>query len=487
MSTVIVGGGIAGLATAYRLRQSDPSLPITLVERAPQLGGKIVTAEQEGFVVEGGPDSFLARQKPWGLELAHELGLSERLLFTNDERRNVYLLRRKRLRKMPDGLMLIVPTRFLPFALSSLISLPGKLRMALDLFIPPRRDESDESLGDFIRRRLGQEALDVLAEPMMAGIHVAEAERLSLQATFPRFSAIERKYGSLIRGMLAARQARAKAPPSPLGETSLFVTLQGGLRELVAALEEALDGVEILAGRGVTALERADGGYSVHLDDGDRRQADAVVLAIPAHAAAALLAPLSAPLAGGLRAIRYVSTATVSLGYRREDVPHPLDGFGFVVPASEPCDILACTWTSTKFDHRAPDDAVLLRAFVGGPRREGLVAHDDATIIRTVRAEFRRILGIEARPTVARVFRWHDANPQYDVGHLERVSALEALCPPGLFLTGSAYRGVGIPDCVRQGTETAAQVRAYLNAECDHSDPPAESQAHARREVVTTQ
>jgi oxygen-dependent protoporphyrinogen oxidase len=484
MSVVIVGGGIAGLATAYRLRQGDPSLPITLVERDPQLGGKIVTAEQDGFVIEGGPDSFLAQQKPWGLALARELGLSERLLFTNDERRNVYLLRRKRLRKMPDGLMLIVPTRFLPFALSSLISLPGKLRMALDLFIPPRRDEADESLGDFIRRRLGQEALDVLAEPMMAGIHVAEAERLSLQATFPRFSAIERKYGSLIRGMLAARKARAQAPP---GETSLFVTLQGGLRELVAALEEALDGVEILAGRGVTALERADGGYSVHLDDGDQRQADAVVLAIPAYATADLLAPLSAPLADGLRAIRYVSTATVSLGFRREDVPHPLDGFGFVVPASEPCDILACTWTSTKFDYRAPDDAVLLRAFVGGPRGETQVAQDDAAIIRTVQAEFRRILGIEAQPTVARVFRWRDANPQYDVGHLERVSALEALCPPGLFLTGSAYRGVGIPDCVRQGSETAAKVCAYLDAECDYVDPPAESQAHARREVVTTQ
>jgi oxygen-dependent protoporphyrinogen oxidase len=484
MSVVIVGGGIAGLATAYRLRQGDPSLQITLVERDPQLGGKIVTAEQDGFVIEGGPDSFLAQQKPWGLALARELGLSERLLFTNDDRRNIYLLRRKRLRRMPDGLMLIIPTRFLPFALSSLISLPGKLRMALDLFIPPRRDETDESLGDFIRRRLGQEALDVLAEPMMAGIHVAEAERLSLQATFPRFSAIERKYGSLIRGMLAARKARAKAPP---GETSLFVTLQGGLRELVAALEEALDGVEILTGRSVTGLERADGGYSVHLDDGDQRQADSVVLAIPAHPAADLLTPLYPSLADGLRAIRYVSTATVSLGYRREDMPHPLDGFGFVVPASEPCDILACTWTSTKFDHRAPDDTVLLRAFVGGPRGETLVAQDDATIIRTVRAEFRRILGIEAHPTVARVFRWREANPQYDVGHLEHVSALEALCPPGLFLTGSAYRGVGIPDCIRQGTETAAQVCAYLNAECDHPDPPAESQAHAHREAVTTQ
>jgi oxygen-dependent protoporphyrinogen oxidase len=475
MSVLIVGGGIAGLAAAYRLRQADPALPITLVERESRLGGKIVTAEQDGFLVEGGPDSFLAQQKPWGLELARELGLSERLLGTNDARRAVYLLRRGRLRRMPDGLMLIVPTRFLPFALTPLISPLGKLRMGLDLFIPPRRDDADESLGDFIRRRLGREALDVLAEPMMAGIHVAEAERLSLQATFPRYIDIERKYGSLIRGMLAARKARAKTPPT---EYSMFVSMRGGLRELVAALEGALAGVEILVGRAVTSLGQVDGGYTLRLDDGERRQADAVVLAVPAYAAAELLAPLNPALADGLRVIRYVSTATVSLGFRREDVPHPLDGFGFVVPASEPCDLLACTWTSTKFDHRAPDDAVLLRAFVGGPGREDVIEQDDAALIDMVRAELRRIMGIEAPPVVARTFRWRKANPQYDVGHLERVSALEALCPPGLFLTGSAYRGVGIPDCARQGAETAAQVRDYL-------DIPKVSEGHFRREVLT--
>jgi oxygen-dependent protoporphyrinogen oxidase len=470
MNVLIVGGGIAGLATAYRLHRDDPALQITLVERAPRLGGKIVTAEEDGFIIEGGPDSFLAQQKPWGLQLARELGLDERLLGTNDDRRGVYLLRRGKLRRMPDGLTLVVPTRFMPFALSPLISLIGKLRMALDLFIPPRRDSSDESLGDFIRRRLGREALEVLAEPMMAGIHVAEADRLSLQATFPRFIDIERKYGSLIKGMLAARKARASAPPS---KTSMFVSMRAGMRELVSALEDALVDVEILSGRGVTDLERAGDGYTVHLDSGEQRRADAVVLAIPAYAAADLVAPLNPSLEDGLRAIRYVSTATVSLGFPRADVPHPLDGFGFVVPApaSEPCDLLACTWTSTKFDHRTPDESVLLRAFVGGPHRQQLLEQDDTALIDTVRAELRRIMGIKAAPTVARVFRWQRANPQYDVGHLDRVSALEELCPPGLFLTGSAYRGVGIPDCVRQGTETAAQVRSFLALERKLLDP----------------
>lgn len=474
MSVLIVGGGIAGLATAYRLRQANPEVEITLVEREPRLGGKIVTDEVAGFVVEGGPDSFLARQKPWGLELARELGLDERLLGTNDDRRAIYLLRRGRLRRMPDGLMLVVPTRFLPFALTPLISLPGKIRMGLDLVIPPRRDDGDESLGDFMRRRLGREALDVLAEPMMAGIHVAEADRLGLQASFPRFPAIERKYGSLIRGMLAARKARANGSSgaNASGDVpSMFVSLRGGLRELVAALESALENVEILTGTGVASLEPTGVRYTVRLYDGEQRRADAVVLAVPAYVAAELVAPLNATLAEGLRAIRYVSTATVSLGFRREDVPHPLDGFGFVVPASEPCDLLACTWTSTKFDHRSPDGTVLLRAFVGGPHGDDVVEQPDESLVEIVRAEYRRILGIEAPPVAARVFRWHKANPQYDVGHLERVSAMEELCPPGLFLTGSAYRGVGIPDCVRQGADTAGQVGDYLARQPQMAEP----------------
>jgi len=466
---VIVGGGIAGLATAYYAQRAadDAGLDvaITLVERDDHLGGKIATDTPDGFVIEGGPDSFIT-QKPWALQLCRELGLEDRLMGTNDARRSVYVLRGGRLRKMPDGLMLIVPTRFMPFVTSDLISWPGKIRMGLDLVIPRRTDESDESLADFIRRRLGQEALDVLAEPMMAGIHVSDAETLSLKATFPRFIDIERQYGSLTRGMIAARRARSAAAngqANGAGKTTVFMTLRGGLQELVAALRGALRGT-IITGQGVAELRREADGYALALDDGRILAADAVVLATPAYAAADLLRPRHPELAGMLDAIRYVSTATVSLGYDAATFDHPLDGFGFVVPRKEPTRLLAATWTSTKFTHRARPGTVLLRAFIGGPRREDLVDLDDEALVGLVREELRVIMGVRAEPSVARVYRWPRGNPQYDVGHLERVDRIEALCPLGLYLTGSAYRGVGIPDCVKQGQATAQQVVVALRA-----------------------
>ncbi len=461
---VIVGGGIAGLATAYTAQQAAREqgldVAITLVERDARLGGKIATDVTDGFVIEGGPDSFIT-QKPWAAQLCRELGLGDRLVGTNDAQRKTYVLRKGKLRAMPDGLMLIVPTRFLPFVTSDLLSWPGKLRMGLDLFLPRRTDEADESLADFIRRRLGREALAVLAEPLMAGIHVADAEVLSLRATFPRFIETERKYGSLTRGMIAARKA-AQAHAANGTKPSLFMTLRGGLRELVEALAGALTAADVLTGRAVTGLVPEAGGYALHLDDGRTLAADAVVLAVPAYASARLLRDVQPELAALLDAVKYVSTATVSLGYDAADFEHPLDGFGFVVPRNEPTRLLACTWTSTKFPQRAAPGTVLLRAFVGGSRREDLVDLDDAALVALVREELRAIMGVTAAPTVTRVFRWRRANPQYEVGHLERVDRMEALCPPGILLTGSAYRGVGIPDCVRQGQEAARKALAYL-------------------------
>jgi oxygen-dependent protoporphyrinogen oxidase len=459
----IVGGGIAGLATAYyvqeKARQSGLPLTYSLVESAPGFGGKIRTDVQDGFVVEGGPDSFIT-QKPAALRLCRELGLEERLLGTNDARRKVYVLDGGRLRALPDGVMLVVPTRFTPFALSPLISLPGKVRMGMDLLIPPRRDPGDESLADFIRRRLGQEALDKIAEPLMAGIHVADPERLSLQATFPRFIDLEQRYGSLIKGMLTQKARRATHGPNGTGsKLSLFMTLRGGLRELVEALVGRLEG-ELLSGTHVLGLEgpgAGRAGYRLHLSGGEMRAADAVVLATPAYATADLVEPLHAALAAGLRAIRYVSTATISLGFRRAEFEHPLDGFGFVVSAREESRLMACTWTSTKFDGRAPGEHVLVRCFAGGHRHEDLVDLSDQALVRLVREEVRRVMGVAAEPIMARVYRWPKANPQYDVGHLERVDRMEALAAelPGLYLTGSAYRGVGIPDCVEQAQKTA--------------------------------
>ena len=458
----IVGGGIAGLATAYYLqqkaREAGQPLNYTLIESSPDFGGKISTDAQDGFVIEGGPDSFIT-QKPAAVRLCRELGMEDRLIGTNDDRRKVYVLDGGRLRTLPDGVMLVIPTKFAPFALSPLISLPGKVRMGLDLFIPPRQTNGDESLADFIRRRLGREALDKIAEPLMAGIHVADPERLSIQSTFPRFVELERRHGSLIKGMLT-QKARARRNGMPL-----FMTLRGGLRELVETLVGRLDG-QLLSGACVVKVEHTPDTpeskrYCLRLGDGRELLADAVVLATPAFAAADLVEPMQPALAAKLRAIRYVSTATVSLGFRRGEFEHSLDGFGFVVSAREASLLMACTWTSTKFSGRAPDEHVLVRGFVGGPRHEDLVDLSDEALTQLVRKELRQVMGVAAQPVTARVYHWPQANPQYDVGHLERVQEIEAMAAanlPGLYLTGSAYRGVGIPDCIEQGQATAAAV-----------------------------
>ncbi|MCS7259814.1 MAG: protoporphyrinogen oxidase [Anaerolineae bacterium] len=464
---VIIGGGITGLAAAYYLeKHAPPYVTYSVLEGDTRWGGKIVTENISGFIVEGGPDSFLT-QKPAALNLCRELGLEERLLGTNEAQRKVYVLLNGRLRPLPDGVMLVIPTRFTPFVTSSLISWPGKLRMALDLVIPRRRQDGDESLASFIRRRLGQEALDKIAEPLMAGIHVADAERQSLAATFPRFMELERVHRSLIKGMLIQkRQLARRAVPAP----PLFMTLRDGLGELVSALCARLRG-DMRLNSPVVRLEKVDGngmatphgranGYLVRLRDGQTIYADAIVLAVPAYTAATLVAPLHATLAQRLHSIRYVSTATLSLGYRRSELDHPLDGFGFVVPRREPTHLMACTWTSTKFFHRAPAGYALLRVFLGGPHREATLALDDEAILDLVRKELQCIMGIRADPVFVRLHRWQDANPQYDVGHLERVAEIEGLVAalPGLYLTGSAFRGVGIPDCIVQGENVAKAV-----------------------------
>jgi oxygen-dependent protoporphyrinogen oxidase len=470
----IVGGGIAGLATAYYTRkyavEAGLDARFTLIEREPALGGKIATVQRDGFIIEGGPDSFLT-QKPWALQLARELGLSDQLLGTNDERRTVYVLLDDKLVELPDGVMLVVPTKIWPFVSSPLISWPGKLRMGLDLVVPPRRDASDESLAAFIRRRLGQEALDKIAEPLMAGIHVADPERLSLQATFPRFIAMEQEHGSLIRGMLASRRRRSRqARPASNGRqpTTAFMSLHAGLTDLVAALADNLQQHGSLrVGELATAIDYAPHKrtpYTVVTASGPSLAADAVVLATPAFVSANLVDSYNPALAAGLRRIRYVSTATVSLAFRAAGFDHPLDGFGFVIPEAEGRRIAACTWTSTKFDHRTPDGYVLVRAFVGGPGAEQLVELNDTAMVEMVLAELADIMGVRAAPVLAEIFRWPKGNPQYDVGHLDRVDELERACQPGLFLTGSAYRGVGIPDCTRSGKRTAEAVVAYLAA-----------------------
>ena len=465
---VIIGGGIAGLSTAWYLEQqakaASLSLTYTLIERSTRWGGHVLTERVAGpgdaaFIVEGGPDSFLT-QKPWAMQLARELGLGDRLLGTNDAMRKVFVLNRGRPTPLPDGVLLIVPTRFLPFALSPLISPWGKLRMALDLVIPARRDDADETLADFVRRRLGNEALDKIAEPLLSGIYNAEADRQSLLATFPRFRALELEHGSLTRGMLASRRQRAHSNGARL---PMFMSLRGGPAELTDALAARLTG-DLRRGTAARRIGRdADGCYLVTLEDGSTLTADAIVLATPAYAAAELLTEVAPTTAQGLAAIRYVSTGTISLAFREEDIRRPVRGFGLVVPRSERRPINAITWSSLKFDHRAPAGYALLRVFFGGSRSPQTMELDDAALLQTVRAELRLLMGIEVAPLFHRIYRWRLSNPQYDVGHLERVAALEASLPAGVYLTGSPYRGVGLPDCVKQAQETAKQVIGLIN------------------------
>ena len=474
---VIVGGGIAGLATAYYLQkeaaQSNHPLRYALIERSPTAGGKIVTEQISGFgdapfVVEGGPDSFIT-QKPWALQLAREIGLQDQLLGTNDHLRKTFVLNHGKPIPLPDGVMLIVPTRFTPFALSPLISPLGKLRMALDFFMPKRTDDDDETLADFVRRRLGDEALDKIAEPLLSGIYNAEAEKQSLLATFPRFRELEKQHGSLIRGMLSGRKNAPTKPTttgtSPAKPLSAFISFRGGAQDLINALVPKLTGDVRLnvATDAITPLPTA-AGYTVRLSDGSTLTTRHVVLATPAFVAAELLRELAPDAANRLAAIRYVSTGTISFGYKRSEIKHPLNGFGVVIPRSEKRPINAITWSSTKFDHRAPSDHALIRVFFGGSRNPEIVQRSDDDLIAIARRELHALLGIDATPVMHRIFRWHKATPQYDVGHLQRVDEIEAALPRGIHVTGSPYRGFGIPDCVHQAQQTAAQLSAKLAA-----------------------
>ena len=417
------------------------------------------------FIVEGGPDSFIT-QKPWGLQLARELGLEDELLPTNDDKRKVFVLNKGKPTELPDGVLLIVPTKFTPFALSPLISPAGKLRMGMDLVIPAKEDDEDETLAEFIQRRLGSEALDKIAEPLMSGIYNAEAEKQSVMATFPRFRDIEKKHGSLIRGMLASRKARAPKPvqwspatppPKPAKPVSVFMSLHNGMSELVDAIVPKLTG-DCRLQTSVQSVTPDGDGYRLDLDDGTQVSARQVVLAVPSYVSADLIEACAPDAADVLNQIRYVSTGTISMAFRRADVDHAMEGFGLVIPRSEGRNINAITLTSTKFDHRAPDDYVLLRCFFGGSRRPEMMEHDDDLLVTIVRQELRSIMGIRAEPLFFRIFRWFRSNPQYDVGHLDRVSAIRAALPSGLHVTGSPYGGVGIPDCVHQAQQTADDV-----------------------------
>ena len=460
---VIVGGGMAGLATAYELHKQGVSFVV--LEAGSRAGGVVLSEQVDGFTLDAGPDSLLV-QKPDGIKLCEELGLGGRLVSTKPPRL-AFIQRAGRLHALPAASVLGIPTKVGPFLGTRLFSWAGKLRMAAETLVPRRADGGDESIGAFIRRRFGNEAVDYLAEPLLAGIHAGDVERLSIQTLFPRFAETERKSGSLL---LAFRRQAARAGGHGASADGAFRSLPGGLSEMVDALVKALPADSIKLNTGVRQVsapaphEGGDGRFTVETKDGAQYTPRAVVLATPAFVTGDVIATLDADLAAACRAIPYASTATVALAFRREAVRHPLNGSGFVVPKVERTGILAASWLSSKWPHRAPEGTVLMRAFFGGARDPEALASTDAQLVDRALGALRPLLGIDGAPILTRVYRWARANAQHEVGHLDHLRGIEhALARhPGLYITGSGFRGVGIPDCVADGRATARQVTAWL-------------------------
>ncbi len=459
MRLSVVGGGVAGLAAAHRAveiaTERGVPLELTVLEARDRLGGTIATERVDGFVIEAGPDSFLS-EKPWALALCRRLGVEDRLVRTDDRFRKTFVWFGGRLHPLPDGFQLLAPTQFTPFVTSGLFSWPGKLRMALDLVLP-RGVADDESLGAFVRRRLGREALERVAQPLVAGIYTADPDDLSLAATMPRFLELEKKQRSLILGLWRVTR-RAPQQGTSGARWSLFVTFRDGLEDLISTLASRLPAGSVLLKQRVTAIERHGDGWRLATAAGEQVDADRVIVSTESHVAARLVRHTDPPLATLLEEIPYSSAATVSFGYRRQDVPHPLDGFGFVVPRIERRALLAATFSSVKYPNRAPEGHVLIRGFLGGMLNEALLGEDDESLVARARAELRESLGITEPPVLTRVARWPASMPQYRVGHLGRVEVIERRLEslPGLMLVGGAYRGVGIADCVRSA-EAAAE------------------------------
>jgi oxygen-dependent protoporphyrinogen oxidase len=458
----IIGGGISGLAAAFALEETrrTGAVNYTLYESSPHFGGVLRTEHIEGCIVEAGPDSFLT-EKSWATDLCRTIGLGDQLIGSNDAGRKTYILVRGRLIPMPDGLMFMVPTKILPTGFSPLFSLGTKLRMARELFHPPITATSDESVASFVERHYGAEMVDRLADPLLSGIYGGEAANLSVRAVLPRFAEMERAHGSLGRAMLAARRKmpRSSNKPAP----PLFTSLKNGMQQLVDAIVPRLNQASLITNTLVQSIQPRTGGWSVSAGV-KSDHFNAIILALPTHAAAQLLSTSSPDLSAELAAIGYSSSITIGLGYDRGVRQSLPPGFGFLVPRSEGKRLLAATFVHNKFPHRAPPDRALLRCFFAGSSAENIWQLSDDAIIAVVRDELQQILGLRAAPLFARVYKWKSAMAQYGVGHLERLDRIERLRRqlPGLALAGNGYKGIGVPDCIRSGQDAPRQVLDLL-------------------------
>jgi oxygen-dependent protoporphyrinogen oxidase len=459
----IIGGGISGLSAAYTLeekRQSGTPVQYTLFESSARLGGVLVTDHVDGCILEAGPDSFLT-EKPWAADLCRKVGLGDQLIGSNDADRKTYILTKGKLVVLPDGLMFMVPTKIIPTVLSPLFSVRTKMRMAAEWFHPPHKASEDETVAQMVERHYGSEMVDLLADPLLSGVYGGEASQLSVRAVLPRFADMEAKHGSLGRAMLSARVKMAKAtkaPPKPL-----FSSLKDGMQQMVDALVANLDAGSLKTSASVQTVIPQDNGWTVSAGY-QTDHFDAIIIATPAQAAAVVLETADAELARELAGINYSSSVTVTLGYDEKVRRSLPQGFGYLVPRSEGYRMLAATFVHNKFPHRAPENRALIRGFLGGARDEQILEASEEEILRIVRAELQKIIGLTAEPLFARVYKWRSAMAQYSVGHLERLQRIEALRQklPGVALAGNGYSGIGVPDCVRSGTDAASKILSEM-------------------------
>lgn len=464
----IIGAGISGLDCALRLeelrRQKDADLEVTLYESASRTGGTIETEIRDGFVLEKGPDSFIS-EKPWVLDLCEKLRINAEVLDTQKENRKVFVVKKGRLIALPEGFYLIAPTHLPSLISTPLFSTLGKIRMASEIFIRKRSSDADESISSFIRRRFGKEALERVGQPMIAGIHSGDPDRLSLLASMPKFVELERRYGSVIRGLMKNRRNDPAMRKVNGPRYGLFLSFNRGMETLVRSISKKLPKETLRLNCRVQIEGRDSLGKWVLLDQDGRRQFfDTVCLSVGARQAAALLRDFDLSFSDKLGSLHFESVATLNLAYKRIQVSHALDGFGLVVPSIEKKSLTACTFSSQKYANRAPEGYVLLRAFIGGAFGKKFLQMDDEDLKKAVTNDLKKLLGIIGEPHLSCLARYSNSLPQYAVHHKQWVSQIEegAKRHPGLYLTGASYRGSGITNCVKDAELEADKIYAGL-------------------------
>ena len=476
---IIIGGGVAGLGAAYKVRRAadeGSDVGFTLIEKDDRLGGKLATDHVEDpkgrgtFIVDGGSDSFLT-DKPAIHRVAKQLGIFDEETGTLDENKKTFIVKGGKLVEMPDGIMMFAPTKIVPMATTSLYSWPAKFRMALDLVLPRKKvapgERNDESLESFVVRRMGRECLDRLAEPLVGGVNGSDPAEMSLAATYPNLLDMEQKYGSLVKGFLAQKkkveEMKRTYPPKPGAKRrTFFSSFVPGLQFLTDKLADGAGRENIRTGNAAASIERTGEGWRVTLANGDVLEGDGLVVASEAWATAPLVAAVDARVGELVASIPCSSSATILMAFDAEDCPFDKRFHGILSPAIEHEPVTGISLMSSKWPGRAPEGAVLLRGFVGGPRDQEIVKRDDDELVEIARQSFVKLLGVkkDATPLFANVYRWVGGMPQYTMGHLDRIEELEARCAqiPGFALAGGAYRGVGVPNCLDSGEKAAAKI-----------------------------